>query len=156
MDFCLYTDGACQPNPGNGGWAFIAYPEEHPEDQVSQSGYQENTTNNRMEMTAVVKGLAYLFTWQGCSSEQLNTPLRITLCADSKYLLNGVETWMHKWTKNGWKRKDGKPVQNVDLWKEIYFRYELIVKCTHVLGHTGHIENEECDRLAVEEIEKHK
>lgn len=157
MRFHLFTDGACQPNPGKGGWAFIVYPETHPEEKVVQSGYQEDTTNNRMEMTAVLKGLAYLSIWHGCASKELRDSLEITLFSDSKYLINGIEQWMHNWSKNKWIKKDHKPVLNSDIWKQIYeWALNLDIQCKYIKGHSGHPENEECDQLAVAEIAKNK
>lgn len=146
MKFNLYTDGACQPNPGQGGWAFIVYPDANSQKKVSQSGYEEKSTNNRMEITAVLEGLKYI---QSISQNDS----RITLYSDSKYILGAIETWMDNWVKNNWLRKDNKPVLNDDLWKEIYAICQKIpVKCIHIKGHSGHPENEECDKLAVAEI----
>jgi len=161
MKFHLFTDGACQPNPGNGGWAFIVYPETHPKKRSVLSGYEPNTTNNRMEMTAVLKGLEYLSTWNGCRSESLQDPPEVVLFSDSKYLINGIEIWMHNWSKNGWKKKDDNPVLNDDLWKEIYELSQsnsgiASLRCEHIKGHSGHPENEECDQLAVAEISKNQ
>ncbi len=151
MVFYLFTDGACQPNPGNGGWAFIIYPKEHPKKRVIQSGYEKDTTNNRMEITAVLKGLSYITKRFKVEEDS------VILCSDSKYLLNGIKTWMHNWVKNDWKKKDKKPVLNNDLWKKIYsLSQDLEIECNHIHGHTGHPENEECDQLAVAQIVKHK
>ena len=150
MRFHLFTDGACQPNPGNGGWAFIAYPETHPKKRVIKSGYEEKATNNRMELMAVLKGLE-------CLSVSLCGLSGITLSSDSKYLLNGIETWMHNWFKNDWKKKDKKPVVNDDLWKQIHaLSQNLDIQCKYIKGHSGHPENEECDQLAVAEISKNQ
>jgi len=100
MEFHLFTDGACQPNPGFGGWAFVVYPEDKPQKKMSCSGYEKDTTNNRMEITAVLEGLLCITNFY---KQKANLVL---LCADSKYLLNGIESWMHNWVKNNWRRKD--------------------------------------------------
>jgi len=157
MRFYLFTDGACQPNPGNGGWAFVVYPKDRIDEKIAQSGYQKDTTNNRMEMTAVLKGLEYLVMWHGGSSKELRDPLEITLFSDSKYLINGIEKWMHNWSKNNWIKKDRNPVLNDDLWKLVYsLSQNLPIQCQYIKGHSGHPENEECDQLAVAEISKNK
>lgn len=149
MKFHLFTDGACQPNPGKGGWAFIVYPETHPNKRVVRSGYHKEATNNRMEITAVLEGLKYL-------TNSFVTP-DVVLHADSKYILQAIDSWMNGWVKNDWKRKDKKPVLNSDLWKQIYeLTQKLSVDCIHIKGHSGHPENEECDQLAVAQIQKHK
>ncbi len=146
MEFHLFTDGACQPNPGKGGWAFILYPKTHPKKRIVQSGYDDKTTNNRMEMTAVLNGLIHI--------SKFDISPEITLFADSKYILQAIESWVNIWAKNGWKRKDKKPVLNVDLWKQIHVLTEnLPITCIHVKGHSGHPGNEECDQLAVAEIQ---
>jgi len=108
MKHKLYTDGACQPNPGKGGWAFILYPKTKNKKRVIRSGYDATSTNNRMEMTAVLEGLKYI-------SKTFNDSPKVTLFADSKYILQAIGSWMHNWVKNDWKRKDKKPVINSDL-----------------------------------------
>lgn len=160
MKFHLFTDGACQPNPGKGGWAFISvvtHPEKHSNKRVSRSGYEETSTNNRMEITAVLKGLKYIVH----ISNNSGVCPEVVLYADSKYILQSIETWIIGWSKNGWKRKDGKPVLNSDLWKKIHkLLYDekrvSIASCVHIKGHSGHPENEMCDQLAVAEIQKRK
>ncbi len=137
----LFTDGACSGNPGPGGWAFIL---RHPasDKELERSGGEPETTNNRMELTAVVKGL-----------EALKRPSRVVLMADSVYVGKGLSEWMPKWKANGWRRREGsqwKEVKNEDLWRrldELVAEHEL--KFTHVAGHSGHAENERCDELAV-------
>jgi ribonuclease HI len=137
----LYTDGACSANPGPGGWAYIL---QHPASGQTRdaSGAEALTTNNRMELTGVIEGLA-----------SLKRPCRVEVVTDSQYVAKGLAEWMPKWKAQGWKRKEGrqlKPVQNEDLWR----RLEALaaghqVRITHVLGHNGHVENEACDRMAV-------
>ncbi len=142
----LYTDGACSGNPGPGGWAFIL---RHlpTGTETEDSGGLANTTNNQMELLAVVEGLA-----------RLKRPLRVELFTDSVYVGKGISEWMAKWKKNGWKRREKSrlvPVKNVELWQrldQLVQRHE--VKYTRVAGHSGHPENERCDQLAVAAIEK--
>ncbi len=137
----LFTDGACSGNPGPGGWAFIL---QHPASgkETSASGAEELTTNNRMELTAAIEGLA-----------SLKKPCRVELVTDSEYVGKGYRDWRPKWKANGWRRKEGKtfkPVGNVDLWQrldEVAEKHKIEVKI--VLGHSGHPENEACDRMAV-------
>ena len=137
----LFTDGACSGNPGPGGWAFIL---RHPASgKVLESfGAEPVTTNNRMELTAVIRGL-----------EALKMPSAVTLFTDSQYVGKGLTEWMPKWKANGWRRgprRDSSPVKNEELWRrldELISRHQL--KFTHVYGHSGHPENERCDQLAV-------
>ena len=137
----LYTDGACSGNPGPGGWAFIL---RHPSSgkEIEESGGEELTTNNRMELTAVVRGL-----------ERLTKPSHVILFTDSVYVGKGLSEWMAKWKVNGWKRREGKqlkPIKNEDLWRrldELLADHELEYR--FVSGHSGHLENDRCDELAV-------
>lgn len=137
----LYTDGACSGNPGPGGWAYIL---KHPASGkvCDASGAEPATTNNRMELTGAIEGLASLK--RRCS---------VRLVTDSQYVAKGLAEWMPKWKAQGWQRREGgklKPVMNVDLWQkvdELLGRYA--VQVSHVLGHRGHPENEACDRMAV-------
>lgn len=143
----LFTDGACSGNPGPGGWAFIlrclATGKE-----LERSDGEPQTTNNQMELMAVIRGL-----------EALKEPCDVTLYADSSYVLQGMSSWMKGWKSRGWKRKDGSrlvPVKNVELWQrldELMQRHE--VQFEHVKGHAGHIENERCDSLAVAAYQKY-
>jgi ribonuclease HI len=137
----LYTDGACSGNPGPGGWAFIL---RHPVSgkELERSGGEEVTTNNRMELSAVVKGL-----------EALKKPSFVELFTDSEYVRKGLSEWLAKWKSNGWRRREGqqwKEIKNEDLWRQLD---ELIachqLKYTRVAGHSGHPENDRCDDLAV-------
>jgi ribonuclease HI len=137
----LFTDGACSGNPGPGGWAFIL---RHPESgkEMESSGGERETTNNRMELTAVVRGL-----------EALKLPSHVELLTDSVYVGKGLSEWMAKWKANGWRRREGQrwaEVKNEDLWRrldELIARHEL--RYTRVAGHSGHPENDRCDELAV-------
>ncbi len=143
----LFTDGACSGNPGPGGWAFIL---RHPGTgkQLEASSGESETTNNRMELTAVVKGL-----------EALKKPCRVELFTDSVYVGKGLTEWMPKWKSNGWRRREGsswKPVKNEELWRQLD---QLVsthqVKYTRVAGHSGHPENDRCDELAVQAYQKY-
>jgi ribonuclease HI len=137
----LFTDGACSGNPGPGGWAFIL---RHPKTgkEIERAGGEHETTNNRMELTAVIRGL-----------EALTRPTHVELFTDSEYVRRGLCEWMAKWKVNGWRRgrgPDSSPVKNLDLWKrldELIVRHEI--KYTRVAGHSGHPENDRCDELAV-------
>jgi ribonuclease HI len=142
----LFTDGGCSGNPGPGGWAFLL---RHPASgkEMERSGAERETTNNRMEMLAVIRGL-----------EALKRPTRVELVTDSEYVGKGLSEWLPKWKANGWRRREGKnlkPVKNEDLWRrldELIARHQ--VKFTHVRGHRGHPENERCDALAVAAYQK--
>jgi len=138
----LFSDGACKGNPGPGGWAFILRHE--PSGAVlERSGGEALTTNNRMELRAVIEGL-----------RALKRPTRVHIVTDSTYVKNGLQTWMADWKRNGWRRRSGDgwaPVKNLDLWQELD-RLLQIHRATfeHVRGHAGHPENERCDELAVQ------
>ncbi len=138
----IFTDGACSGNPGPGGWGVILRYGMHVKEL---SGGEKNTTNNRMELTAVIMGLA-----------ALKEPCLVRLVTDSKYVADGLlKGWAKAWQKNGWRKADKKPALNADLWEkllELSERHEL--KVEWVKGHAGHPENERCDRLAVEYYKK--
>ena len=134
----IFTDGACSGNPGPGGWgAILRYNGREKE----LSGGEKNTTNNRMELTAVIKALG-----------SLKEPCRVTLTTDSKYVSDAVnQGWVLSWQKNGWRKADKKPALNTDLWQILLDLLEIHdVKIVWVKGHAGHPENERCDALAVE------
>ena len=142
----LFADGACSGNPGPGGWAFIL---RHPASgkELVASGGERETTNNRMELMAVIRGL-----------EALKRPTHVELVTDSMYVGKGLTEWMPKWKANGWRRgkgRDSAEVKNVDLWQELdELLTEHALRFTHVRGHAGHAENERCDALAVAESQK--
>jgi len=131
----LFTDGACAGNPGPGGWAALLRYREH---EKELSGGDPATTNNRMEMLAVIHGL-----------EALQRPARVRICTDSQYVMKGVTEWLAGWKRRGWKTADRQPVKNVDLWQRLEAALTPHqVEWEWVRGHDGHSENERVDRLA--------
>ncbi len=144
----LYTDGACSGNPGPGGWAFIL--RHNPtRNESEQSGGIAHTTNNRMELQAVIEGLT-----------ALKRSCRVEVFTDSVYVGKGMTEWMKGWKRNGWRRKEkGKfvAIKNDDLWKQLdeqLARHE--VKYTRVAGHSGHPENDRVDEMAVEAYQPYR
>jgi ribonuclease HI len=140
----LYTDGACSGNPGPGGWAFIL--RHLPTGTETEAwGGSSRTTNNQMELTAVVEGLS-----------RLKRPVRVELFTDSVYVGKGLSEWMPKWKQNGWKRREKSrlvEIKNVELWQQLdRLLQRHSVRYTRVAGHSGHPENERCDALAVAAI----
>lgn len=146
-DVYLFADGACSGNPGPGGWAFIL---RHPATgkELERSGGERESTNNRMELTAVVEGLA-----------ALKKPAKVEIFTDSVYVGKGMIEWMPKWKANGWRRKEGTkfvPVKNEDLWRLLDAALARhVIKYTRVAGHSGHIENDRVDELAVAAYQKY-
>ena len=140
----MFSDGACSGNPGPGGWGTILRFGEH---EKELSGGEKNTTNNRMELTAVIKGL-----------EALKEPCEVELCTDSKYIIDSVtKGWAVKWRSSGWIKPDKKPALNPDLWERLLDLLEIHkVSFIWVKGHAGHPENERCDRMAVAESQAAK
>lgn len=140
-DVTLFSDGACSGNPGPGGWAFLLRHETTGK-ELERSGAEPHTTNNRMELQAVIEGL-----------KALKRPTRVHIVTDSSYVKNGLESWMAGWKSRNWKRKTSnglKPVKNVDLWQELDRLIEIHqASFEQVRGHQGHPENERCDVLAV-------
>ena len=131
----LVTDGSCIGNPGPGGWAAILRYGKHSREL---SGGESRTTNNRMEMAAVLKGL-----------QALREPCAVTLEIDSQYVKNGVTRWMKKWKQNGWMTTTKQPVKNQDLWQELEAALERHqVNWVWVKGHANHKDNNRCDELA--------
>lgn len=138
----IFSDGACSGNPGPGGWGTILRMGEHVKEL---SGGERHTTNNRMELTAAIEGLS-----------ALKYRCHVILTTDSKYLCDGItKGWAASWRKKGWKKADGKPALNPDLWErllELTERHD--VEFRWVKGHAGHPENERCDELAVIQRDK--
>jgi ribonuclease HI len=136
----IYTDGACSGNPGPGGWAAILVAGGHRKELAR--GYRR-TTNNRMELRAVIEGL-----------KALKRPSRVTLWSDSKYVVESIERgWVKSWQRNGWRKADKKPALNVDLWEELLALLVLHqVRFRWLKGHAEHPENTRADELAVAAI----
>lgn len=134
----IYTDGACTGNPGPGGWGVVVYFNDGSVYELGDAS--RHTTNNKMEMQAAIAALEFFAT-----SGQTQP---ITLYTDSEYLINSVTKWMQGWKKKGWKKADGKPVQNQDLLETLDRLNSRLVKWQHVRGHSGNIGNERCDVIA--------
>ena len=131
----LYTDGACSGNPGPGGWACLL---KYNEAQKEISGGAKETTNNQMELTAVIEGLSLL-----------KKPCAVELFTDSKYVLEGATKWLEGWIQKGWKKADKKPVLNRELWEKLIPLFQKHTITWHwVKGHAGHPENERVDTMA--------
>lgn len=140
-DFEIYTDGACSGNPGPGGYGIVII-----QDEIIQEmgGYEKNTTNNRMELTAVIKALNVIYEKYGSS--------KIKLISDSTYVVNAIQKrWLNSWASRNYCKADGSPIPNADLWRafsDIYKKHNA-VKFEWVRGHSGNKYNERCDRIAV-------
>lgn len=131
----IYTDGACRGNPGPGGWGVLIKYKEHSKEMY---GGDASTTNNKMELTAAIEAL-----------KEIKEPCEIILYTDSKYVLKGIEEWIHNWKKRGWKGSNRKPVKNVELWKKLdELRDKHTIKWNWVKGHSGDPGNETADMLA--------
>ncbi len=139
----IFTDGACSGNPGPGGWAAIL---RYKGKEKELSGSEKETTNNRMELTAVIEAL-----------KALKEPCEVELFTDSKYVCDAInQRWVYSWQAKGWRKADKKPALNVDLWEQLLPLLKTNkVKFNWLKGHAGHPENERCDRLAVEEYSKY-
>jgi len=139
----LYSDGSSLGNPGPGGWGAIL---EYQGKEKELSGAEENTTNNKMELKAVIEAL-----------KLLKEPCKVTIYSDSTYVVKGINEWLKGWIKNNWKNSAKKAVKNVELWQE-YMKYSEshTIIANWVKGHAGHIHNERCDILARTEAEKLK
>ena len=138
----IYTDGACRGNPGVGGWgAILKY-----DNKIKEiNGFSKETTNNIMELSAVIKAL-----------KELNRSCHIIITTDSNYVKDGITKWIHNWKKNGWKTANKKPVKNKELWLELddlVMQHKINWKW--IKGHSGHPENERADQLANQAIDNH-
>jgi ribonuclease HI len=134
-DVDIFTDGACRGNPGPGGWGAILRAGGKEKELY---GGEAGTTNNRMELTAVIRAL-----------EALKQPSRVRVYTDSQYVQKGISEWIHSWKRRGWKTADKKDVKNADLWRELDALAALHDVAWHwVKGHAGHVENERADALA--------
>ncbi|SEL31019.1 ribonuclease HI [Sphingomonas palmae] len=131
----IATDGACKGNPGPGGWGALL---RMGETEKELSGGENPTTNNRMELTAAIRGL-----------EALKRPCRVQLSTDSRYVMDGLTKWIHGWQKNGWRTADKKPVKNAELWQALLAAAKPHrIEWKWVKGHAGHPDNERVDKLA--------
>ena len=139
----LYTDGACSGNPGPGGWGFIL---EFRGIEREQSGGEPRTTNNRMELTAVIRGL-----------ELLKEPCIVELYSDSKYVIDALQKgWAESWKKRGWIKSDKKPALNPDLWERLLELTHIhTVNCHWIKGHAENEKNNRCDQMAVAQSRKY-
>ena len=139
----IFTDGACSINPGPGGWCAIL---KYNGTEKVISGSEKETTNNRMELTAVIKAL-----------EALKVSCNVTVTTDSKYVCDAVnQRWVYSWRDNNWRKKDKKPALNPDLWQQLLTLLEKHnVTFCWVKGHNDHPENEKCDKIAVSEYQKY-
>lgn len=139
----IYTDGACSGNPGAGGWGTIL---QYKDIKKELSGGMAETTNNRMELTAVIEGL-----------KALKESCKVTVITDSQYVANGINLgWAKSWKENGWRKKDKKPALNPELWDELLSeidRHDVTIEW--IKGHAGHPKNERCDEMAVAESRKY-
>lgn len=146
----IYTDGACKNNPGKGGWAFIMV--NNSGVVLKRSAHVVQTTNNRMELCAVLEAIKYLETVNGFSNGDT-----YNVFVDSKYVYDGVTSWMTQWKKRDWKTSNNKQVLNLDLWKELdYFstQYKNNLKWNWVKAHAGNVYNEIVDKLASDAAEQ--
>ncbi len=137
----IFTDGACLGNPGPGGWAALL---RFGAQESELAGGAPHTTNNRMELMAVISGL-----------EALTRPCSVRLVTDSRYVMDGIRSWLPVWKRNGWRTAAKKPVKNIDLWQRLDMaaaRHEI--EWLWVRGHAGHAENERVDALARQEAER--
>ena len=138
----IYTDGACSGNPGPGGWAALLIFNDH---EKMISGYMDQTTNNRMELQAAIEGLS-----------SLTKPCRVDLFTDSQYVKGGIQTWIHSWKANHWKRADRQEVKNIDLWQKLDALNQAHVVTWHwVKGHSCDPNNTRVDAAARQEIALH-
>jgi len=137
----IYTDGACRGNPGPGGWGAIM---RYNDTEKEYFGGEKETTNNRMEMSAIIESLSLL-----------TRPCKVDLCTDSRYVIDGITKWLPGWKKKNWKTSKNQPVKNEDLWRTLD---KLVqphdITWNWVKGHSGHIENERADQLANKGIDE--
>lgn len=144
-DYFGFSDGACRGNPGPGAWGIVVQ-DASALVLVEDSGLDEQTTNNRMELMGAIEAMSYVLGQGGTS---------MCLVSDSKYVLNGLDSWLEGWKKRGWKKADKKEPENIDLWKSIdNLRSKFTTfHCVWVKGHAGHPQNERCDELANEALD---
>ena len=143
MALDIYTDGGCSGNPGPGAWAYIMVQKTFQGDVIvaEESGKDPNTTNNRMELLAVISALKAL-------KAQTNSPRQITIHTDSQYVQKGMTVWIKNWKRNSWRTSDKKPVKNQDLWQELdALTTDFTIAWKWVKGHAGNVYNERCDSM---------
>ena len=134
-DVIIFTDGGCRGNPGPGGWGALLQAGNR---EKEICGGETDTTNNRMELTAVIRAL-----------ESLKRPLSVQIHTDSQYVQKGISQWIHNWKRNGWRTTDKKPVKNADLWQALdHLAGQHQIQWIWVKGHAGHAGNERADMLA--------
>lgn len=145
-EVAVYSDGACRGNPGPGSWAFVA---QAPDGSVLQkaSGVSELTTNNKMELQGAIEGLTFL-------EDYPQKFKKVVFHTDSKYVVDGITKWVNGWKARGWRKADKKVPENVELWKRLDELYGMFnVQFVWVKGHSGHPQNEMCDRMANEALD---
>jgi ribonuclease HI len=144
----IYTDGGCSGNPGPGGWAYVIVVQTFQGEKIiaKNFGGQKETTNNRMELTAVLEALRALKTMN-------DVPRKAAVITDSQYVQKGITEWIHTWKRNSWRTSDKKPVKNKDLWAELdALASEFTLNWEWVKGHAGNHYNELCDQMTQEAI----
>jgi ribonuclease HI len=143
----IFTDGGCSGNPGPGGWAYVMVLETFQGGEIAAKnmGAEKETTNNRMELTAVIKSLQALKT--------MDVPRKVTVYTDSQYVQKGITEWIRNWKRNSWRTSDKTPVKNQDLWMELdSLAVEFSIKWEWVKGHAGNKYNELCDQMTQDAI----
>jgi ribonuclease HI len=146
--FKIYTDGGCSGNPGPGGWAYVMVQQTFQGEQIilKNKGEEKDTTNNRMELTAVIMALRALKTMS-------NVPRQAAVITDSQYVQKGITEWIRNWKRNAWRTSDKKPVKNQDLWMELdSLACEFPLQWEWVKGHDGNKYNEMCDAMTQDAI----
>lgn len=147
-ELALFSDGACRGNPGPGSWGIVIQ-NIHGEVLLTDSGFDEHTTNNKMELSGAIEAIEQAIA--------LKTSNSFVLFTDSKYVVDGVHSWSPGWKKRGWKKADGKAPENLELWQqldELVNAKNINVRLEWVKGHAGHPQNELCDQLANEELDR--
>lgn len=150
MALCIYTDGGCSGNPGPGGWAYVMVLQTFQGDTIvkEEKGAEKDTTNNRMELLAVISALEDL-----TAMESENLPRQAVVYTDSQYVQKGITEWIRAWKQKGWRTSDKKPVKNQDLWQRLdALAAGIPLTWKWLKGHAGHIYNERCDKMTAEAI----
>ena len=154
----IYTDGGCSGNPGPGGWAYVMVTQTFQGAQIAAKdmGSEKETTNNRMELTAVIMALRALKIMNNPQGSS-NLPRQAAVLTDSQYVQKGITEWIHTWKRNSWRTSDKSPVKNRDLWEELdAIASEFPLKWEWVKGHAGNEFNEMCDAMTQEAIAQRK